>query len=355
MKRFLTAIFRLLIFAGAVSPLLSSCNKDDDKNKNSVNPALTRTFYVAGSENSDGVSKPVVWVNGIARVQGNSATGGICNSVATGSDNSIYAGVTGDDLSAGIYKNGELLFSLDKTGARCSVEDVALLNDIVYSCGYDEIADGQPVACVWQGHEKYMQTAAGGNGIRVFPVNENEIYLVADEYGNTSQPAIYRNNSKLYSLPSPDGIDTYAKDAFYINGDIYTVGEYAEYPPVYKITVWKNDIKLYEITGSDGANCNAEAIFVNRNGNVFVGGHETNEEGAQIAKIWKDGLPYYELDGGADRSYVTSITEMDGLLYASGETYDWNGANAIIWQENAILYKMKPAGEEPVTKQLIIK
>lgn len=333
----------------------SSCNNNDD-DKSGKNPALARTFYVAGSENSGGTAQPVVWVNGTAKNQGNDGFGGICNAVAIGGDNSLYAGVVSNDANSYVYKNGERLLTLEKSGSMCGLNSMALLGDVVYSCGYDEIASTQPAACIWRGSEKHFSLQESSNGIKVFPVNENEIYMVAEEYASgTSKPAIYKNGAKLYSLPTMDGIDTYVKDAFYINGDIYTVGEFSEYPPVNTVIVWKNNIEQYKISGAEGGNCNASAIYVNRQGNVFVGGQETNEDGELIAKIWKDGNTYYELDGGADRSNVTSITEYDGLIYSTGETHDWGGAHAIIWQENAILYKMLPTGDDPVTKQLVIK
>lgn len=333
----------------------SSCNNNDD-DKSGNNPALTRTFYVAGSENSGGTAQPVVWVNGTAKNQGNGGFGGICNAVAIGGDNSLYAGVVSNDANSYVYKNGERILTLVKNGARCSLNSMALLNDMVFSCGYDYDASMQPNACIWRGSEKYVSLPASSNGIKIFPVNENEIYWIVEEFtAATTEIAIYKNNNKMYSLPVPANINTFAKDAFYINGDIYTVGEFSEYPLVNTVIVWKNDIEQYKISGAEGANCNASAIYVNRQGNVFVGGQETNEDGELIAKIWKDGNMYYELDGGADWSNVSSITEHDGLIYSSGETHDWGGANAIIWQENAILYKMRPSGDDPVTRQLVIK
>lgn len=343
----------MLLLAG-LTLALPSCQDDGDDSKNGSNPALSRTFYVAGSEDSDGFDRPVVWINGIARAQGNDGSGGVCNAVAIGNDNSVYTGVISDNLSSGIYKDGEKLYNLERAGAHCGVMDIALLNDIVYSCGYDETTISSTSACVWKGQEKYI-SVADSKGVRAFPVKDDEIYMVADEYGNVTQPAVYRNSSRLYSLPSPENTDTHAKDAYYVNGDIYTVGEYQVKPDVNRIIVWKNDIRLYEISGADGTGCNAGAIYVNRQGNIFVGGQETDADGVKVAKIWKDGNPYLELDGGADVSEVTSVTEADGLIYACGSLSDWNGAAAIIWQEAAILYKMKPAGNNPVTRQLIIK
>lgn len=355
MRRFIFSFIPALSIMAGIVFAFSSCNNNDD-DKSGKNPALARTFYVAGSENSGGTAQPVVWVNGTAKNQGNDGFGGICNAVAIGGDNSLYAGVVSNDANSYVYKNGERLLTLEKSGSMCGLNSMALLGDVVYSCGYDETAPMQPSACVWKGSEKYFTAQESSNGVKVLPVNENEIYMVANEYSSgKSKPAIYKNGSKLYTLPSADGIDTYAKDAFYINGDIYTVGEFSEYPPVNTVIVWKNNIEQYRITGADGANCNAGAIYVNRLGNIFVGGQETNEDGELIAKIWKDGNTYYELDGGADRSNVTSITEYDGLIYSTGETHDWGGAHAIIWQENAILYKMLPTGDDPVTKQLVIK
>lgn len=345
----------MLLMLG-MSLVFSSCDKKDDNEKNTPNPALKSTFYVAGSENSGGTQQPVVWINGIAKNQGEGGYGGVCNAVAIGTDNAVYAGVASADANSYIYKDGTLLFTLDKSNARCSLNSMALVGDVVYSCGYDEGADMQPYACIWRGSEKYMTLPQSGNGIKVIPVNENEIYMAVDEYsGQKTIPAIYKNNTKLYELPTPEGIDTYVKDAVYVNGDIYAVGEYTEYPPVYTVIVWKNGIELYKITGEDGANCNASTIYVNRFGNVYVGGQETDENGIRIAKIWKDGNTYHELDGGADESNVTSITEHDGLIYATGEIHDWNGARPVIWQENAILYKMSPSGDDPVTRQLIVK
>lgn len=344
----------LLLMAGVVFAF-SSCNNNDG-NKNGNNPALKSTFYVAGSENSSGTAQPVVWVNGLAKNLGDNGFGGMCNAVAIDGNNSIYAGVVSDDANSYIYKNGERILTLAKNGARCSLNSMALLNDMVFSCGYDYDASMQPNACIWRGSEKYVSLPASSNGIKIFPVNENEIYWIVEEFtAATTEIAIYKNNDKMYSLPVPANINTFVKDAFYINGDIYTVGEFSEYPPVYTVIVWKNNIEQYRISGNNGANCNADAIFVNSRGEVFVGGQETNDEGTLIAKIWKNGNTYYELDGGADRSNVSAITEHGGLLYAAGETFDWGGANAIIWQENAILYKMKPSGSDPVTKQIIVK
>lgn len=196
-------------------------------------------------------------------------------------------------LNAQIVKDSQI-YSLTKGVNSSAVNDIFVLDDNVYSAGY-EIENGISVAKYWINSQEVKLTDGRNNAeAQSIIAVSNNIYIVGTEMRGSHKAAIYWKNGLPFNLE--DGTsgskDVHVRKIFIADDDIYilgfegdpTPGSLTETHPL-KPIIWKNGkaIKWYQ----DECYCYASSIYVSQN-DIYVGGEHIDKKGILRAGFWKN-------------------------------------------------------------------
>lgn len=226
--------------------------------------------YVAGYEFDDNGTTGKVWVDGT--VMYNHPNARISGIYVVGSD-VYYVGTTkyspASDYRAEIWKNGTLL-----------------------------PASQQPAT------NGYSRTVANSINIQVTN-GVHTIYIAGatTQSSTVTQATVWKNGVATYLTPvskQPNGtINSEASSVYVWLGNVYVAGYFYE-NYVQRAKLWKNGVASTLSAGENDAY--ATSVFVNSQGNIYVGGVQENTNYANVPNtgmIWVNGtvyfssLPYY--------------------------------------------------------------
>jgi len=242
----------------------------------------------------------------------------------------VYDDYSGKRPGLTYWKNGEIIPLTDgKTEAGASA--IAISGNDEYIAGYLYNAAGEPVATYWKNKKAITltdgQTAAKANGISVCGP---DVHII----GTDGRQAIYWRNGMATSF----GEDTQLSALAVSGHDVYIAGHQANDQGIYVATCWKNGHAAALTDGKGSAEANAIAISGN---DVYVAGFTVNAAGKEVAMYWKNGQPVSLPDGC--RANAIAISGDD--IYVAGIDRDETGANVIVCWKNGKAVRLSSGKE----------
>lgn len=228
-----------------------------------------------------------------------------------------------DSVSKGKYwKNGVLQVFVDSL-APTRLNDIAVSGNDAYMAGIGRVGSNSHAA-YWKNNERHIiEKNAQAEGIFL---SGSDIYIAGSAFNNFHSVAKYWKNGVGVNLSE----SPYTSNAFSVavsGNDVHAVGygylsgqrQVAKY--------WKNGVEFNLTDGSNGALAQDVAVFGN---DVYITGWETIN-GANVAKVWKNGVPV-EYSGGF---YGSSIAVLSGNVFVAGAGYGNGYVAANYWRNGS--------------------
>lgn len=256
--------------------------------------------------------------------------------------------------SVKLWNNDQELYSFTDGTEDARGKAILLYNGNIYTVGFEDYTSGnltRKIATIWRNgnpQPEYELTDGTKDAVAYsFFEDSGEFYVSGYEKETASVssaliPKVWTRNGQVDEeivLPneSDDGIAYSIKKS---NDDIYTVG-YDRQNGTLTAIVWKksnNNGSFTATTLSAGGSAIAYSVDTH-NGNVYIAGYEI-VNGERIAKIWdENGNTIYNLNSdGVDqaRAYSVYVTD-NGDIYAAGyEENDQGNQVAKIWKNGEL-------------------
>lgn len=272
--------------------------------------------YVAGSERG-GLPIPgtittnliaKLWINGVALNLTDGTKSAVANSVYVYDGHTYVVGYESDGstLTGKVWFDGTTLYNEPNawlTGVYVVGTDIYYVGTrrlspssdsraVIWKNGIELPANQQPAT------NGYSTTTASAIKIQVtggIPT----IYIAGSttQSSTKTQATVWKNGVATYLTPvskQPNGtIHSRASDLFVRNGVVYAVGYFYE-NYVQRAKLWVNGVASTLSAGEN--NAYATSVFVDAQGNVYVGGVEQNMNYANVPNmgmIWKNGAVHY--------------------------------------------------------------
>jgi len=273
-------------------------------------PAFASSVFVSGSDvYVAGAEKhptsgwfAMLWKNGKAqRLSRPSATKAASEFVFVPGEN-VFSQTRSTMLTDFQFPNASISVASRPTSANIVAEHVFVSDGDVYVAGFELSSMGKTIATLWKNGK--AQTLAGGtasaDASSVFVDSEN-VYVAISNCDH-SIANIWKNGASRRL----SGLGTLAKAraVFAADADVYVAGE--EHIPSEGgqiATLWKNSeiIRL----GRKGTSSRAVSLKI-FGGDVYVAGEQINENGVNVAVLWKNGVIKNVSDGKFD-AQVTGV------------------------------------------------
>lgn len=193
-------------------------------------------------------------------------------------------------------------------------------DQVIWSSDNPEVCtvDNQGVVTAVSAGSATVKATAGAFFAECTITIETEVYFAGSLTGNV---AVYWHNGTMVELPDA-GIAAQANDIFVApNGDIYIVGNDTTEDGKAKATIWKNGQISYLSDGTKDVQ--AFSVFVQEE-DVYVVGHEVSSKNQVF--LWKNGVAQ-SLPSEYGYAEARSISvAADGTTYVAG--YD---ENPVVW------------------------
>jgi hypothetical protein len=207
------------------------------------------------------------------------------NSIYVSDNNDVY--VAGQENHGGgvsiakIWKNGEA--TQLTAGTSAVAFSVFTSGADVYVAGWESIATGT-VAKVWKNGVGTALSPDNGNAhaTAVF-VSGGDVYVAGQSWNGSAYVMQVWKNGVAETITNTGGVEI--SGIFVSSGDVYVVGDEIR-NDAYNARIWKNGegTFLSEVGGS-----HAQSVYVH-NGDVYVAGWDNDDQGQQMAVLWKNGV-----------------------------------------------------------------
>ena len=340
----------------------------EDQGKIAECKVNVQSIFVVGQEkNSSNVSVAKRWINGAGTALSTDTTShSSANSVAV-RGNDVYAvgyETDADKKVAVLWKNFDpATLSIDRSGEAISV--CVPDSGGVYVAGYEINPQGKTVATIWQNDDMpwHLSNVNGDACANSVFVSQGVVWSAGHEINDNLSYPMYWKGRERFILDGGDFVtrSASARSIFVVGNNVYVAGWQndavgSQGKPEAAIWVNGNPILL----GSGVAN----SIFVAENGQIFVAGYRTiNEGGLSVATLWRgnsSGGSYsfspMSLGDGGSNSVANSVYLLGGDYYVVGYQTDLEGKPvATIWK-NGFADPVETAGETASeAKAIVIK
>ena len=243
-----------------------------------------------------------------------------------------------------LWKNGNASH-LSDVGVDAAANCVFVSGGKIYAAGYVAGDMGNNIAALWQlgkGAKDLTQQHLNDGSLAseahsVF-VSGQDVYVALEETDPLGRGTaiVWKNGAPLRL--SDESRDSAAISVFVSGGHVYVVGYETDLAagsadtPNKVAVLWKNGMAQRLSDGSYTAQ--AHSVYVSGD-DVYIVGHEGNQQDKLVAILWKNGAPLSLSDGSNDASaYGVFVSGAD--VYVSGREIDPNGNwVAMLWKNGA--------------------
>jgi hypothetical protein len=207
------------------------------------------------------------------------------NSIYVSDNNDAY--VAGQENHGGgvfiakVWKNGQATHLTSGTSAVAS--SVFTSGADVYVAGWESSAAGT-VAKVWKNGVGTALSPDNGNAhANAVFVSSGNVYVAGQSWNGSTWVMQVWKNGVPESITNTGSVDI--SGMFVSDGDVYVVGDEIR-NDIYNAKIWKNGVGTFlsEVSGS-----HAQSVYAH-NGDVYAAGWENNNQGQQMAVLWKNGV-----------------------------------------------------------------
>jgi hypothetical protein len=252
--------------------------------------------------------------------------------------NETGAYIAGEEHNAsGVYvskywKDGQAI-NLSNGTKHAFASGIVVSGNNVYVSGSQETA-GQRQAKYWvNGTEHNLTDGAKYAVANSIFVSGNDVYVAGNMNEPTERARYWKNGSEVLLSQTSGTIRSVANNICVNGSDVYVAG-YQQFDAAnggkYIATVWKNGTPT--LLGTSTNNSYATGVAV-KNNNIYVAAYE-NEQGVNIARVWKNNIIMTNLSNGSIDAQTSSIfiTAQENV-YVAGYSGNINsGIQAKYWK-----------------------
>ncbi|MBN8876722.1 MAG: hypothetical protein J0I32_04195 [Sphingobacteriales bacterium] len=252
--------------------------------------------------------------------------------------NETGAYIAGEEHNAsGVYvskywKDGQAI-NLSNGTKHAFASGIVVSGNNVYVSGSQETA-GQRQAKYWVNGTEYNLTDGAKYAVAnsIF-VSGNDVYVVGNMNEPTERARYWKSGSEVLLSQTSGTVRSVANNICVNGSDVYVAG-YQQFDAAnggkYIATVWKNGTPT--LLGTSTNNSYATGVAV-KNNNIYVAAYE-NEQGVNIARVWKNNIIMTNLSNGSIDAQTSSIfiTAQEDV-YVAGYSGNINsGIQAKYWK-----------------------
>jgi len=252
--------------------------------------------------------------------------------------NETGAYIAGEEHNAsGVYvskywKDGQAI-NLSNGTKHAFASGIVVSGNNVYVSGSQETA-GQRQAKYWVNGTEYNLTDGAKYAVAnsIF-VSGNDVYVVGNMNEPTERARYWKSGSEVLLSQTSGTVRSVANNICVNGSDVYVAG-YQQFDAAnggkYIATVWKNGTPTLLGTSTNNSYATGVAVKIN---NIYVAAYE-NEQGVNIARVWKNNIIMTNLSNGSIDAQTSSIfiTAQEDV-YVAGYSGNINsGIQAKYWK-----------------------